>query len=533
MPISPKNYFGGLHSRLDNLYECHCEDCSKLDADNNKNEKVFKEVLNAAEKALKHLHKKGNYQAEDINDKLYQNLINETYKVFDETIRDNDIPEEMREKLQNDAFIFSGLKTHSQLLEASTMLLDKEGKIRSFEQFAQDFNKVNKKYNQNYLEAEWQFAISSSQSAANWAKVDKTGRYNLQYRTANDDKVRDQHRALHDITLPKDDEFWSSYYPPNGWRCRCRVVEVLKDKYELSNSETALQLGEKATTQIGANGKNKLEIFRFNPGAEQKLFPPKHPYNRVKGAETVKKILEDKKPSLLEKELKTPKDLSLHFKSFAEQNPEFFIRGFKEIKITRQRGVNGFTDMNGSIALKSDITDLCISAINNIKQGKPTSFEQERALSTLHHEIWHNANKPGNMRMSTAQVKTMELANEYVSRKTLPLFLEKLGGKLQNEELTKNRNNTGYNTMVVNYDKLIEWAKADEKKVINAVKTTLIEDKYTEQKQGLINAIVENSNYQISNNVVSTLIDYAQKYDNDSFKKLLEKNKELREDGIK
>lgn len=292
MPISPENYFGGLHSRLGNLYECHCDDCSKLDADNNKNEKVFKEVLNAAEKALKHLHKKGSYQAEDINDKVYQKLINETYKVFDETIRDNDIPEEMREKLQNDAFIFSGLKTHSQLLEASTMLLDKEGKIRSFEQFAQDFNKVNKKYNQNYLEAEWQFAISSSQSAANWTNLDKDGRYDLQYRTANDDKVRDQHQALHDITLPKDDEFWLSYYPPNGWRCRCRVVEVLKDKYELSNSETALQLGEKATTQLDKNGKNKLEIFRFNPGAEQKLFPPKHPYNKVKGAETLKKVLE-------------------------------------------------------------------------------------------------------------------------------------------------------------------------------------------------------------------------------------------------
>lgn len=507
------------------MYECDCEDC-KIQLSANSKKTQFQSVFNAVEKALKHLHQKGGYKpSELLKVPEYKAIIEETAKVFDEVIKDNAVPEEMSQKLKNDAFIFSGLKTHAQLMEATTMLLDDKGKVRNFEQFAHDFNKINKNYNQNYLEAEWQFAISSSQSAANWAKIDETGRYNLQYRTANDDRVRDNHRVLHDITLPQDDPFWLSYYPPNGWRCRCRAVEVLKSKYEVSDSQKAQELGEKATTQIGANGKNKLEIFRFNPGAEQKLFPPRHPYNKVKGADEVKKELEK---NTIEKELKTPKDLSNHFENFAKEYPEFFVRGFKEIKITRQRNVNGFTDMNGTIALKPDITDLCISAVNTIKQGKPTSFEQEKALSTLHHEIWHNANKPGNMRMTPAQTKVMELANEFVSRKTLPQFLEKLGGKLQNEELTKNRNNTGYNTMVVNYDKLIEWTKADEKKVLNSVKTTLVENKYTEQKNGLVNAIIENSQYKVSNNTISALIEYAQKYDNKTFEKLLEKNSGLR-----
>ena len=242
---------------------------------------------------MKYLHKNGRYESSDLlKVSEYKALIDETTKVFDETIQNNIVPEPMAQKLKNDAFIFSGLKTHAQLLEASTLLMDKEGKVRSFEQFAQDFNKINQNYNQHYLEAEWQFAISSSQSAANWAKINPEGRYNLQYRTANDDRVRDNHRVLHDITLPQDAPFWVSYYPPNGWRCRCTVVEVLKSKYEVSDPQKALEQGEKATTQIGANGKNKLEIFRFNPGAEQKLFPLKHPYNKVKGAEDIKKELE-------------------------------------------------------------------------------------------------------------------------------------------------------------------------------------------------------------------------------------------------
>ena len=249
---------------------------------------IFKEVLKAAENAFKHLHKKGSYSPEDINDTPYKKLTEETFKVFDTAVRDNEIPHEMLQKLQNDCFIFSGLKTHAQLMEATSLLLDDTGTVRSYESFAHEFNKINQNYNQNYLQAEHQFAVTSSQSAANWAALDEDGRYNLQYRTANDDRVRESHRILQDTTLPKDDVFWLSYYPPNGWRCRCLAVEVLKDKYKPSDSETALKNGEKATTQIGSDGKNKLAIFRFNPGAEQKVFPPKHPYNKVKGAEDVK-----------------------------------------------------------------------------------------------------------------------------------------------------------------------------------------------------------------------------------------------------
>lgn len=429
----------------------------------------------------------------------------------------------MLSKLQNDAFIFSGLKTHAQLLEASTMLLDDDGKIKGFDKFAYDFNKINQNYNQNYLEAEYQFAINSSQMAANWAATDPDGRYNLQYRTANDDRVREAHRVLQDVTLPKDDPFWLSYYPPNGWRCRCTTVEVLKDKYELSDSRKAIQWGEKATSQIGKDGKNKLEMFRFNPGVSEKVFPPKHPYNKVKGSEEVKKVIDKIKP------LKTTSDLSKHFDTFSKDHKEFFQRGFQEIKVTRQKGVNGFTDMNGKIALTSSVSSLVIEGINNIRNKKSTTFDQEQAISTLHHELWHNANKKGNMKLTKEQTSTMELANEFVSRKTLPEFMEKLGGKLQNEELTRNRTNTGYNRMVVNYDQIIKWSEADPAKVLGTVKDHLINGKYTDQMDGLVKAIKEHSKYDVSDNTIKTLIELGKdkKSEENVFKQLLENNKNL------
>lgn len=198
----------------------------------------------------------------------------------------------MKDYLKKDAFNFSGLRTHAQLTEARSLLTDKNGNVRSYEQFEKDILKLNEKYNTNYLEAEYQFAVSSSQSAANWADLqDDTDRYWLQYRTAGDERVRVQHAQLNNTTLPKDDPFWFSYYPPNGWRCRCVAVEVLAADYKRSNSKKAIEQGEKATTYINKNDKNTLEMFRFNPGMENKIFPPNNAYTKVVGAKTATKNL--------------------------------------------------------------------------------------------------------------------------------------------------------------------------------------------------------------------------------------------------
>ena len=61
--------------------------------------------------------------------------------------------------------------------------------------------------------------------AGKWEQTEQDGdRYNLQYRTQRDKKVRPEHAALDRVTLPMSDTFWQEYYPPNGWNCRCYVV---------------------------------------------------------------------------------------------------------------------------------------------------------------------------------------------------------------------------------------------------------------------------------------------------------------------
>lgn len=217
-------------------------------------------------------------------------MAEKTAGTFNGAVQDNDIPPAMMQSLKDDVYLFSALKTHAQLFEASRQLLTEDGRIKPFSQFSQDIARIKTDYNRDYLEAEYQFAITSAQMAGKWAA--SSDRYDLQYRTAGDDRVRQSHAQLNNITLPKDDPFWLSYYPPNGWRCRCNALEVLKGKYEVSDSADAISKGETATSQVGKDGKNRLEIFRFNPGAQKVIFPPTHPYNKVQGAAKVKNIFD-------------------------------------------------------------------------------------------------------------------------------------------------------------------------------------------------------------------------------------------------
>lgn len=90
--------------------------------------------------------------------------------------------------------------------------------------------------------------------------------------------MREEHAILDGITLPFDDKFWDEFFPPNGWNCRCNVVQVNKDRYEATNESEAIARGRAATYKPNADGVNKAAIFRFNPGKEQRIFPNKHPY---------------------------------------------------------------------------------------------------------------------------------------------------------------------------------------------------------------------------------------------------------------
>lgn len=177
------------------------------------------------------------------------------------------------QRLKESNYVFSGIKTFHELNEAFPSLLDSKGNLIPFNQFLNSVQTINKSYNGQYLKVEYEFAKSSAYMAARWKEFEKDGEdYYLQYRTAGDARVRKTHQRLHGITLPITSKFWDKYFPPNGWNCRCTVVQVRKDKYPLSDETQAMNLGSQATA-----GKHQ-EMFMFNPGKKMTTFPAYNAY---------------------------------------------------------------------------------------------------------------------------------------------------------------------------------------------------------------------------------------------------------------
>ncbi|MBS0354059.1 MAG: hypothetical protein JSR83_09185 [Proteobacteria bacterium] len=70
-------------------------------------------------------------------------------------------------------------------------------------------------------------------SAGLWERVQRNVRSHpyLRYVTKGDERVRASHAQWNSLVLPADHPFWQTHWPPNGWRCRCRVVAITQADY--------------------------------------------------------------------------------------------------------------------------------------------------------------------------------------------------------------------------------------------------------------------------------------------------------------
>jgi len=234
-------------------------------------------VSEAFYRAVEHLFQQGGFTPDMMLQEPVIDLIEATAGVFNSAIDTgikHSTPAALTERLRTDATMFSGFKVFNSLNESGLSLTDDKGNIKSWDAFRLDALKIDNAYNQNYLRTEYNFAIASAQGAARWADITAGGDdAEIQYRTAGDDHVRVTHQILNGITLPATHPFWENYFPPNDWGCRCTAIQVRKGKYPRTDSGAAMQLGETATS-----GKNK-EVFRFNPGKQERVFPKRHAYN--------------------------------------------------------------------------------------------------------------------------------------------------------------------------------------------------------------------------------------------------------------
>lgn len=170
----------------------------------------------------------------------------------------------MLRHLHRNVYQFSVAKNYSQMRALTDALTDDEGRVRPFSDLQIEALKIDRKYNVDYLRAEYDTAVGAAEMASEWAALERQGgNPMLRYVTAGDERVRESHRVLDGLQRPMNDPIWNDIYPPNGWRCRCTVTVVAG----AATPDRQIRLP-----------KDIPPMFRTNLAKTGMLFPKGHPY---------------------------------------------------------------------------------------------------------------------------------------------------------------------------------------------------------------------------------------------------------------
>ncbi len=76
--------------------------------------------------------------------------------------------------------------------------------------------------------------LRTAQAAGDWVRIQAHAQSHpyLRYIVILDGHEREEHRRWHGTTLPVTHIWWITHYPPNGWFCRCTVMQLSPEDME-------------------------------------------------------------------------------------------------------------------------------------------------------------------------------------------------------------------------------------------------------------------------------------------------------------
>jgi SPP1 gp7 family putative phage head morphogenesis protein len=185
--------------------------------------------------------------------------------------------------MEYNLFEFSASKTEARLATMTELLIDKEkNEIRSEADFKKLANEKVKDLNQNYLTTEYNLSVAVGQNSAAYhrflAEKDTVTSY-VQYQTAGDSKVRNEHAKLDGKIFNLSDREAMKLFPPNGHGCRCEFTQ-----YNQTPKSGEVMSGKVAQEMLNADNANwSKSQFNINRGDLKEVFTKSQFYSDIKG----------------------------------------------------------------------------------------------------------------------------------------------------------------------------------------------------------------------------------------------------------
>jgi len=451
------------------------------------------ELNDLVDKLTKSLHEGGNQQFDKkmiqfTADKLLMGMMTGYGKDF--TNVDFNSPDwKMLEHIENNVYQFSAAKNFQQLKQMTSLLMD-NGKLRTFSEYKKQVQNLNVKFNKTWLKTEYDLAIAGGQMASKWVEFSPDAM--LKYSTAGDARVRDSHAELDGIKRPRNDDFWATHYPPNGFNCRCNVISTASKEATDTNKIPSITI---------------MPMFKTNLAANGLVFPKDHPYFIGNPSTEINKVATE----ILSENKSDRFDLSSYFNSKGKINSSGISDLILKLTstygdgktITKVKFVNAdyfmansrvISDKTGKRVGKSNSLHISnkeikgwsagkslVEAFELIHAGKGNSlnFHQEYAIESL----WHEINHSKAVGWKSVKFKTigrtgiMETINQYYSRQTYHTFLEQLGGKATNQNQVK-ESGMGYTARLNNFNALVKHHNINSDELTQKLKPILFDDHY-------------------------------------------------------
>lgn len=149
--------------------------------------------------------------------------INPDYNKFVETTLKKEAKMVLNTEQVNNLKAFSQGKVKN----LENLLLDVKKSSNTYAEFVEKGKEVINLHTE-HLKVEVKSVNTAAEQMKEWNNIVKDKDKYIEWVTSNDDKVRDEHRALDGLTLKVNDPFWNKQFPGRDWNCRCTHKIVRK-----------------------------------------------------------------------------------------------------------------------------------------------------------------------------------------------------------------------------------------------------------------------------------------------------------------
>ena len=222
------------------------------------------DLSKAVQTALKRIYRKEIDPGREIDPSLWKGVVDTIDLAAAEGLkRHPGVNYDFKQQLLHNDQVFAAFKVHRLQGDMARQMVDAEGNIKSFDQWARDVQPIASHQCRQWLRTEYDTAIKRASLAADWQRFEdeKDVLPNLRWvpsTAANPDAF---HQSMWDTVLPVDHPFWSAHHPGDRWGCQC-ALEATDDPVTPSPTVNY-------ATSPGLEN---------NPGRDAKLFNDTHPY---------------------------------------------------------------------------------------------------------------------------------------------------------------------------------------------------------------------------------------------------------------